>query len=1501
MAASRNRLSAEMAGDGLSALRVLLPGTLPAADRRGPFDRAPFRLALVVAVVVAYAFLSFSLAPSLGPSVGVLAVLPVTVGGLMFGVRGGALAGLAAIPANSVLVNLAGAAENGVIIAVSDLPAAAALVVAGGLIGKLRDLSARIASQLEDRLVAHDEVGRLSRQNYLLLNAVGEGVCGVDLEGTATFVNNAASRMLGSGPDELVGRPFADFFRTSPIDGTGERLTMEALTSGLRPGEVMVMLERQHGSTPVEVISQPVLDERSVLTGAVVTFRDVSPRVQARTIVENLMDAITITVGGRRVFANPAFLRIFGVPDEASALRIPIGGIVVEEEREEVLRKKAAFLSGEEPPGMLSYHSRRADGEVRSIQATLVMIYYHGERALLQLLRDVTEQHEAEADAKASDERFRAMFEGAAEGVATLDLDGRLIDANPAFLEKLGYEAGDIEGKTLRSLTNSGDLAVADERWGQLLGGAQHTQGERRFLRKDGSVLWGDVTGTLVREPSGAPAFGFVMVEDVTERKEALDALRESEANWRSLVQDAPTFIMNVTREGKLLFTNRGVPGLEPEELVGTSVYDYIPPEQHALIASALDRVFVTGEPDSYEMQGQLPDGEIAWYVGRLNPVVHDGVVVAATLLSIDVTDLKSAEENAQNRSAELGALLAISDALAQPGTLEARVEAALKHVTDAAGTDLAVLRVADGENLRIVGIEAEGDNGSELLELLNTGGHFAQGGLNNGVPTVVNDLPEHPNARPGFLAKGFKSVAALPIKMEGQVLGVLTVSSREYGFFNREREKLLAGITDVVAAHLYNAQLVAAERQRTRQVEAQFNIARILATADTFEEKTVEVLRELAAITEGDWLGLGLPDFSEQGIRFVVAGEAGDNLAPLMSTVPFSDPLIGAAWREGRPVVVRDGAETGHGSGIPGGNEMRSSVAVPVMGGGETLGVLSVSSEEPGHFTPDVVSFLAAIGEGMGTLVEHARLYQEITNQLEEGKSRLEAFRAAASRLALEADPDQALDHLLDVATSVVDAEYGVVAVWRGDSRRPTLIAQGARSPAAPPKAVLDALQLAREQAGTVRFDGHFPNTDAPVIGGRGGLGGALCVPFYCKDGQTGALAVFGAHDKHGFTEGDERHLSLFSALTGIMLDNIRLYGAQAQERGTLTAIQTSMTEGLVVLDPYGKVRYYNEAAELLIGVPVKRVAGKRFAEFIAKRSDIFQNPGEVSELAALIGDQDAVPVTITLTLSRPEHREVGITLFPIASGRDERMMGMLLRDVTEERELERRRDTFVSVASHELRTPMTTILGFSELLLTREPSPEVRDSWLRLIHQDSKQVTAIVDDMLNVARIQSGHMLVEPENVDVLEVAKEVTEGLCGTTLAHALNVEINGAHPCAMADRFKLAQVLGNLLENAVKYTPGGGTVTIRAVTDQGIGISPEDSERLFTTFHRIRRLETEKIRGTGLGLYIVKALVELMGGEVWLASRLNEGTTFFFSLPMIVQGDLQSRRAVAVLDG
>ncbi|MEE8519688.1 MAG: ATP-binding protein, partial [Dehalococcoidia bacterium] len=553
------------------------------------------------------------------------------------------------------------------------------------------------------------------------------------------------------------------------------------------------------------------------------------------------------------------------------------------------------------------------------------------------------------------------------------------------------------------------------------------------------------------------------------------------------------------------------------------------------------------------------------------------------------------------------------------------------------------------------------------------------------------------------------------------------------------------------------------------------------------------------------------------------------------------------------------------------------------------------VSSREPGHFTSMMVSFLAAVGEGMGTLVENARLYQEISMQLEEGKQRLEAFQSAASRLSLEADPDQALEQLIDVSSSVVGAAYGAIAVWKDEASTPEVFTHGTLPSDASQPAMFDALEISRERGAVMRLDGAVADPDDPRASRvTSELGGVLCVPFWCHDGRSGVLGVCGATGSGGFTEADERHLGLFSALAGIVIDNIRLYGEEAQERNTLTAVQSSMSEGLVVLDPAGRVKYFNQAAEALLGIQSVPASEESFVEIVARQAENFTDDESRQRLVAMVTAADA-PEPITVAFDKPEHVEVGVSRFLIPTGTGESMIGLILRDVTQEKEVERRRDTFVSVASHELRTPMTSILGFSELLKTRDPSPEVRQSWVSAIHEESLHVTSIVDDMLNVARIQSGRMHVEAEMLDVMEIASEVGKTIGGMSPDHTVEiVPAEGLAP-AIGDRFKVAQVLTNLMENAIKYAPAGGEVTVRAehdakagrivvsVADTGMGIASEDSDRLFTTFHRIRRPETDKIKGTGLGLYIVKALVELMGGEVWLESHLNVGTTFYFSLP------------------
>ncbi|HEX76527.1 MAG TPA: hypothetical protein G4O12_08140 [Dehalococcoidia bacterium] len=229
-----------------------------------------------------------------------------------------------------------------------------------------------------------------------------------------------------------------------------------------------------------------------------------------------------------------------------------------------------------------------------------------------------------------------------------------------------------------------------------------------------------------------------------------------------------------------------------------------------------------------------------------------------------------------------------------------------------------------------------------------------------------------------------------------------------------------------------------------------------------------------------------------------------------------------------------------------------------------------------------------------------------------------------------------------------------------------------------------------------------------------------------------------------------------------------------------------------------------------------------------------------------------------------------------------------MLLRDVS-------MRDTFISVASHELRTPLTSILGYADLLLHRNPPPVTRKRWLKNILNNSQRVNAMVDDLLNVSRIQSGKVSIKLERVRLSDVLDETLSLAKESTNKHEFVVDIESNLPDVFMDRDKLSHVVGNILSNAVKYSPNGGRITLSAhneqerrrivvsVADEGIGIGPADKDLLFTTFHRIQRPETQGIRGSGMGLYIAKEWTEAMGGEIWLESELNKGSIFFVAIP------------------
>lgn len=304
-----------------------------------------------------------------------------------------------------------------------------------------------------------------------------------------------------------------------------------------------------------------------------------------------------------------------------------------------------------------------------------------------------------------------------------------------------------------------------------------------------------------------------------------------------------------------------------------------------------------------------------------------------------------------------------------------------------------------------------------------------------------------------------------------------------------------------------------------------------------------------------------------------------------------------------------------------------------------------------------------------------------------------------------------------------------------------------------------------------------------------------------------------------------------------------------------------------------------------------------KQLADLISQRSDSIEFPNSASTvfsgLSFLIpltaGEKEVGILCLSQKASRQDFSSDDIYLLQgIASVAAIALhSATLIRDVS-------MRDTFVSVASHELRTPLTSIVGYADLLLRRDPPDGTRKRWLKNILDNSQRLSSMVDDLLNVSRIQSGKVSIRLERMRLSDVLEETLSLTKEGTDKHKFIVDIEPGLPDVLADRDKLSHIVVNLLSNAIKYSPNGGLITLSAhnepkehriivsITDEGIGIGPEDKDSLFTTFHRIQRPETRSIRGSGLGLYIAKEWTEAMGGKIWLESELNKGSTFFIAI-------------------
>ncbi len=542
----------------------------------------------------------------------------------------------------------------------------------------------------------------------------------------------------------------------------------------------------------------------------------------------------------------------------------------------------------------------------------------------------------------------------------------------------------------------------------------------------------------------------------------------------------------------------------------------------------------------------------------------------------------------------------------------------------------------------------------------------------------------------------------------------------------------------------------------------------------------------------------------------------------------------------------------------------IKSLVSVPLLGSGRvvgTLGIDTISKEK--HWDEKDLVLLRTVGELFGSALERQRVAAEketLFHELRESEQRLQSIL----------DNSRAIVHLKDLRGRFLFVNHQfeeITGVGRSE-------ALGNRDIDLFPRPL--ARQYRRNDLKVIRSG--TPLTMEEDVLSHGGEYTYLSVKFPLRDLQGKLYAICGISTD--ITERKHAEEIRTKALSEM-----------AEARDKIDAILKSVADGLVVADLAGRVMLMNRAAEGMLGISLGEAINRPV-------ETILTVDGVKAQIASTLegkAERDAVEWTTggsagedTLTI---QARTTAVR------GGQGRVNGTitLLRNVTREREIDRMKSEFISTAAHELRTPLTSVKGFAEVLVGSGDLSGDQKEYLSIILEKSRILEKIISDLLNISRVESGRVIhLECSRCNLTaDIQKQVLQ-FSRECSSHRIESHLP-SHPLWLqVDPWKMGQVMDNLLSNACKFSPRGSLITVRGViekrefhlmvTDEGIGMTPEQQLRVFDKFYRADASDSA-VAGLGLGMSIVKAIIEAHGGRIWVESRQREGTTVHFTLPAI----------------
>ncbi|MEJ5311281.1 MAG: GAF domain-containing protein [Anaerolineae bacterium] len=768
-----------------------------------------------------------------------------------------------------------------------------------------------------------------------------------------------------------------------------------------------------------------------------------------------------------------------------------------------------------------------------------------------------------------------------------------------------------------------------------------------------------------------------------------------------------------------------------------------------------------------------------------------------------------------------------------------------------------------------------------------------------------------------------------------GEIVGMMSVDDP---LDRRVPTALTAEVIEVFAAQvalaIENNHLVEDLRRQLNTLRLFNELSRSITTKLDLPLVLNTVVQSVTNLLGYDYATIFLQ--TKAGQRFLPLATSGYAL-DLVDEKAF-EQRVSRVVQTGMPLVVENAVADPRYKAGP--VSIGSSLMVPLMVEGRSVGVLAADRKTAGDFTPTEVATLTALADQVAVAVENARLFEEVTRFNEELELRvaertrelaeaLEGLRLQrdrsnvlyhiASELVASLDMDRVLSQALSMLQKAVKASRSAVILLDNNTGQLFYRAAIGHTEPIPPGGRLAPFN---RQDGVIGW--VFTHKQALIIPNalqdkRCAVGidrtirSVLAAPIVGGAGESLGVILLQSPAENVFDEPELRLVEAAAVQLGNALNNAELYRLireQAERVGSMLraqqieaaknqAILEGIADGVMVADEHGKVILFNAAAERILSITREQALGRpqdgilglygsAAREWLAQIEQWRQNPRAYGAEEFLVHRMEV------------GRRFVSVHLSPVISPGQE-FLGVVsvFRDITSEVEADRAKSDFVSTVSHELRTPMTSIVGYVDLILMGATGPlsDMQRDFLKRVKTNAERLTTLVNDLLDISRIETGRVVLQMAPVAIEDIIKQVVDLLHPKVeeKEQRLYTVLPADLPRVYGDRDRLAQILTNIVGNAYKYTPVGGEIGIHAyvrdakmhvaVSDTGIGIAPENQKKLFSRFYRVEDdPAVYEVSGTGLGLAISLSLIQMHGGNISLDSVLGKGSTFTFSVPL-----------------